>query len=64
MADEGSLHRLGLLSQSLVEPSMSVNRKVTVPVGGLLIGFASPFLSRGHYSSRGYKQPITPSVFI
>src|SRR5215211_5148473 len=25
----------GLLSQSLVEPSMSVKRKVTVPVGGL-----------------------------
>jgi hypothetical protein len=27
----------------LVEPSMSVNRKVTVPVGGLLISFASSF---------------------
>ncbi len=27
----------GLLSQSLVEPSMSVNRKVTVPVGGSAI---------------------------
>jgi hypothetical protein len=26
-----------LFSQSLVEPSMSVNRKVTVPVGGLAI---------------------------
>jgi hypothetical protein len=27
----------------LVEPSMSVNKKVTVPVGGLLIRFASSF---------------------
>src|SRR5215211_9233019 len=45
----------GLSSQSLVEPSMSVNRNVTVPVGGLVATTTSmssllPF--RGHYSSR------------
>jgi hypothetical protein len=33
----------GLLSHIFVEPSTSVNRKVTVPVGGLLIPFACSF---------------------
>jgi hypothetical protein len=36
----------------LVEPSMSVNKKVTVPVGGLATTLMSSLLpSRGHYSS-------------
>jgi hypothetical protein len=30
---------LGLFSHSFVEPSMSVNRKVTVPVGKSAISF-------------------------
>ena len=33
----------GLLSHIFVEPSTSVNRKVTVPVGRLLIPFACSF---------------------
>jgi len=36
----------GLLSQSLMEPSMFVNRKVTVPVGGTLICSAASFRHR------------------
>lgn len=42
----------GFLSHSLVEPSMSVNRKVTVPVGGTLISSAASF--RRLY----YKAPV------
>src|SRR5918994_3108938 len=43
----------GLLSHILVEPSMSVNRKVRVPVGGLAITILMSSLLplRGHYSS-------------
>jgi hypothetical protein len=36
----------GLLSHSLVEPSMSVKRKVTVPVGRPGISCASSFYSK------------------
>src|SRR5215213_4685374 len=45
-------------SQSLVEPSMSVNRKVRVPVGGLATTLMSSLLPlRGHYSSGGFLGP-------
>ena len=49
-------------SQSLVEPSMSVNRKVTVPVGGLGTTVMSSLIpSRGqHYSSGGVPGPFVP----
>src|SRR5215208_3506072 len=41
-----------LFSQSLVEPSMSVNRNVRVPVGGLATTPSSSLLPlKGHYSS-------------
>src|SRR5215211_3081613 len=33
----------GLFSHILLEPSMSVNRKVTVPVGGATIRYAASF---------------------
>jgi hypothetical protein len=42
-------------SQSLVEPSMSVNRKVRVPVGGLSTTSMSSLLPLGgHYSSGAF----------
>src|SRR5215212_5761439 len=42
----------GSFSHILVEPSMSVNRKVTVPVGGLATTPSSSLLPlEGHYSS-------------
>ena len=45
-------------SQSLVEPSMSVNRKVRVPVGGLATTLMSSLLPlRGHYSSACFPGP-------
>src|SRR5829696_8939225 len=45
-------------SQSLVEPSMSVNRKVTVPVGGLATTLMSSLLpSRGNYISAAFSGP-------
>src|SRR5215213_8747403 len=41
-----------LFSQSLVEPSMSVNRNVRVPIGGLTTTQSSSLLPlKGHYSS-------------
>src|SRR5919107_363007 len=40
---------LGLLSHSFVEPSMSVNRKVTVPVGGSAISSEQPPFAEPHY---------------
>src|SRR5215213_8377552 len=47
-----------LCSQSLVEPSISVNRKVTVPVGGLATNSISSLLPlREHYSSGGFSGP-------
>src|SRR5918994_6315300 len=46
-------------SQRLVEPSMSVNRKVTVPVGGLATGTSmfSLLPLRRHYSSGAFPGP-------
>src|SRR5215210_4835320 len=45
----------GSYSQSLEEPSMSVNRKVRVPVGGLATTLKSSLLPLiGHYSSVGF----------
>src|SRR5215213_7339783 len=45
----------GCLSHLFVEPSMSVNRKVTVPVGGLGTTLMSSLLPlRGHYSSGAF----------
>src|SRR5215213_6947079 len=43
-------------SQSLVEPSMSVNRNVTVPVGGLATTtlMSSLLPLKGHYSSAAF----------
>src|SRR5215208_5980340 len=51
-------------SQSLVEPSMSVNRNVTVPVGGLATTVVSSLLPlRGHYSTGALPGPsVHPSV--
>src|SRR5918999_707378 len=47
-----------LFSQSLVEPSMSVNRKVRVPVGGLVTNSMSSLVPlRGNYSSGGFSGP-------
>jgi hypothetical protein len=40
-----------------------VNRKVTVPVSGLLIRFASSSSLWGHYSSGGYYRPFTLPLF-
>jgi len=37
---------------------MSVNMKVTVPVGGLLTLSSLPLLPQGHYNSRGYYRPF------
>jgi len=37
---------------------MSVNRKVTVPVGGLLTLSSLPLLPQGHYNSGGYYRPF------
>jgi hypothetical protein len=37
----------GLLSHILLEPSMSVNKKVTVPLGGATICYVSSFSVRG-----------------
>src|SRR5215204_2820198 len=49
----------GLLSHILVEPSMSVNRKVTVPEGGLATttSMCSSLPLRGHYSSAAFPGP-------
>src|SRR5215210_4391780 len=48
----------GLLSHIPVEPSMSVNRNVTVPVGGLATTLMSSLLPlRGHYSSAAFSGP-------
>src|SRR5829696_3417289 len=51
-------------SQSLVEPSMSVNRNVRVPVGGLAITslMSSLLPLKGHYSSGGYLGPLFAQV--
>src|SRR5215218_2915610 len=51
-------------SQSPVEPSMSVNRKVTVPVGGPGTTVMSSLIpSRGqHYSSEGVPGPLVHHV--
>src|ERR671916_1453664 len=43
----------GLLSHILVEPSMSVNRKVTVPVGGLATTSTSSFFPSGDTIAAG-----------
>jgi uncharacterized membrane protein len=40
-----------------------VNRKVTVPVGGLLTRFASSSFLWGHYSSGGYDRPFLLPLF-
>ena len=43
---------------------MSVNRKVTVPVGGLATTLMSSLLPlRGHYSSGGYYRPFLLPLF-
>ncbi len=40
----------GLFSHILLEPSMSVNRSVTVPLGSATISYyASSFSTNGHY---------------
>jgi hypothetical protein len=55
-----------LSSQSLVEPSMSVKRKVRVPVGGLATATSMSSLlpSRGHYSSGALPGPsVRPSAW-
>src|SRR5215211_6381022 len=53
----------GLLSHILLEPSMSVNRKVTVPVGGLATttSMCSLLPLRGHYSSGAVLGPSVQS---
>ena len=51
----------GLLSQSLMEPSMFVNRKVTVPVGGTLICSVASFRHQYYKAPRHYKgSPSAP----
>ncbi len=42
---------------------MSVNRKVTVPVGGLLTLSSLSLLPRGHYSSARYYRPFFLPLF-
>src|SRR5919112_5386157 len=53
-----------LLSHMPVEPSMSVNRNVTVPVGGLptTTSMCSSLPLKGHYSSGGYLGPLFARV--
>jgi hypothetical protein len=49
-----------LCSHILVEPSMSVNKKVTVPVGGLAVttSMSSSLPLKGHYSSEGIPRSL------
>jgi hypothetical protein len=52
MVREHDLHRIGIFSHSFVLPSMSVNKKVTVPVGGVDMATSQAEGRRGEIIAR------------